>query len=227
MPDWQKLVQQKTAGLGLTLSQQQEIAAELASHLEEIYEEQRANGVEEARAAEETIKAIGDWKKLKRRVRRAKIEEELVNDRTKQLWLPGMAAFWVTMGCEVALGRLSDGTISGGHLFMPQLTAVFYGIWILVQLVCGALAAYLSRRAGATRSTRVGAALFPSAILLTTMVIVITICVVGRMTGLAFASLDFMLLIKPVVMVVLLPSVAMLAGALPFLGEGQRVRIAE
>lgn len=226
MPDWEKLVRQKTATLRLTPSQKEEITAELASHLEEIYEEQRAHGVAEARAADEAIRAIGDWEKLKRRVRRAKFEENLMNNRTKQLWLPGMAAFWATMGCEVALSRIGDGPISGGHFFNPFNSALFYSVWLLAQLACGALAAYLSRRAGGTRSTRVGAALFTSAILLTTMAIVITICAIGRVTGLAFASLDFMLLIKPVATVVLLPSVAMLAGALPFLNETTRTAVA-
>lgn len=219
MPDWQELVREKMASLRLTSPQEEEIAAELASHLEEAYEEQRANGLAEAQAAEHAMGAVGDWGKLKRRVRRAKFEEEFMNDRTKQLWLPGMAAFWATMGCEVALSRIGDGAISGGHLFNPHNSTLFYSVWFLAQLVCGALAAYLSRRAGGTRATRIGATLFTSAVLLTTMVIVITICAVGRATGLAFTTLDFTLLIKPVMMVVLIPSGAMLLGALPFLSE--------
>lgn len=219
MPDWELLIREGIATVRLTPSQKDEVAAELASHLEELYEEQRANGLTEAQAAEHTLSAVGDWKKLKRRVRRAKATEEVMNNRTKQLWLPGLAAFWATMGCEVALGKLGSGAISDGRLFNPHNTAVFYGLWLVAQLACGALAAYLSRRAGGRRPARIGAALFTSAVLLTTMVIVITICAVGRAAGLAFTTLDFMLLIKPVAIVVLIPSAAMLLGALPFLQD--------
>jgi hypothetical protein len=226
MPDWQRLVREKMARLRLAPSQQDEVVTELASHLEEMYEEQRASGVAEAQAAAGAMRTIGDWKKLQRRVRRAKGAEEIMNNRTKQLWLPGMAAFWATMACEAALGKLGDGAISGGHFFNPLNTALSYSVWLVSQLLCGALAAYLSRRAGGTRLTCVGAALFTSAILLTTMAIVITICAIGRATGLAFTTLDFMLLIKPVVMVVLVPSIAMLLGALPFLSQTDRMAVA-
>lgn len=226
MPDWHRLVREKMASLRLTPSQQDEIVAELASHLEELCEEQRANGVPEAQAAEYAMHAVGDWEELKRRTRDAKVAEGFMNNRTKQLWLPGMAAFWLAMACEVALGKLGTGVLSEGRLLNPHGTAIFYGVWLLAQLACGALAAYLSRRAGGTRSTRVGAALFTSAILLITMAIVITICAVGRATGLVFTTLDFMLLVKPVVTVVLLPSVAMLVGALPFLYETNRTVLA-
>jgi hypothetical protein len=224
MPDWQRLVRGKMARLRLAPSQHDEVVTELASHLEEMYEEQRASGVAEAQAAAGAMRTIGDWKQLERGVRRAK--EAFMNNRTKQLWLPGMAAFWATMACEAALGKLGDGAISGGHFFNPLNTALSYSVWLVSQLLCGALAAYLSRRAGGTRLTRVGAALFTSAILLTTMAIVITICAIGRATGLAFTTLDFMLLIKPVVMVVLVPSIAMLLGALPFLSQTDRMAVA-
>jgi hypothetical protein len=226
MPDWQDLVREKMTSLRLTSSQEEEIAAELASHLEEAYEEQRANGLAEAQAAEHAMGAVGDWGKLKRRIRRAKFEEGFMNDRTKQLWLPGMAAFWLSMACEGALGRLGGGAISGAHFFNPLNRAVFYGIWLLVQLAGGALAAYLSRRAGGTRSARLGSALFTSAIWFATMMIVITICAVGRATGLAFTTLDFMPLIKPVFVVVLIPSAAMLLGALPLLSEDRQAAAA-
>lgn len=226
MPDWQTLAREKLEETRLAASQKDEIAAELASHLEETYEEARANGLAEAQASEYAMGRIGDWGKLKRRVRRAKVTEEFMNNRTKQLWLPGMAAFWLAMASEMALARLGDGPISGGHLFNPFNTGIYYGMWLLAQLGCGALAAYLSRRAGSTRSTRVGAALFTSTIWFATMLIVITICAIGRATGLAFTALDFTLLIKPVVMVVVVPSIAMFVGALPFLSEGQRAAAA-
>jgi hypothetical protein len=227
MPDWQRLVREKLDCAQLPASQRDEIAAELATHLEELFEEQRARGLSQSEAREQALREVCDWNRLNRRIQRAKREEKIMNDRTKQLWMPGLAAFWIAMGCEVALGKFSAGAISGGHMFINTYnTAFFYSAWLLAQLACGALAAYLSRRAGGTRTARIGAALFTSAVLLTTMVIVITICAVGRATGLAFTTLDFMLLIKPVVIVVLVPSAAMLLGALPFLSEGDRAAAA-
>ena len=149
-----------------------------------------------------------------------------MNNRTKHLGLPGFAGFWTAMICELALNRLGFGPLTGGPMFHYRLPQFNYLIWLIAEFGCGALAAYLSRRSGGARSTRVAAALFTSGILLATMIIVIAICAIGRAAGLAFASLDFMLLIKPVVIVVLLPSAAMLAGALPFLYETNRTAIA-
>jgi hypothetical protein len=224
VPDWRKLVAEKFNGTSLPPLQRQEIAAELASHLEELCEEQRTHGMPESEAVERALSEVFDWNELAQRIRRVKREEGIMNDRTRQLWLPGLATFSAAMICELALG---GGALSGESLFYSHTKQFMYASWLVAQLCCGAVGAFLSRRAGGNRSARIAAAMFTSGVLLTTMVIVIAICAIGRATGLAFASLDMTLLIKPVFTVVLIPSIAMLAGALPFLSEREPAMTAQ
>jgi hypothetical protein len=226
VPDWRRIVTEKLHGLRLSAPQKEDVTAELASHLEESYEERQDSGFTESEAVEGALGEGVNWVELARQIRNAKREETFMNNRTKQLWLPGLASFWTAMICEIALSRLGFGPLTGGPMFRFFLPQLNYVVWLIAELCCGALGAYLSRRAGGTRSTRLFAALFSSAVLLTTMVIVIGICAVGRATGLAFTTLDLTMLIKPVVMVVLVPSVAMLLGALPFLSDDKHPAIA-
>jgi hypothetical protein len=220
VPDWREFVREKMRRVELPPGQQEDVTAELATHFEELYEEQRAEGACERRAVEQAWTAVADWEQLGRRIEQAKGEEAIMNRRTKQLWLPGLVSFWAAMACEIALG---GGVLNGRSMFHSHTTQ----IGLLLQLLCGALGAYLSRRAGGTRLVRLGAALFTSAVLLLTMVSVITISAAGKAMGLGFATLDFALLFKPVLVVILIPMVAMVAGALPFLGGGKRQAIAQ
>ena len=129
------------------------------------------------------------------------------------------------MICEVALDR-GFGPLSGGPLFHYRLPEANYVVWLIAEFGCGALGAYLSRRAGGPRSARLFSALFTPSVLLTTMILVTGICAVARAMGLGFTTLDFGMLVKPVFKLVVLPSAAMLAGALPFLPDGERTATA-
>jgi hypothetical protein len=83
--------------------------------------------------------------------------------------------------------------------------------------------AFFSRRAGGTRPVRLGAAMFPCGILLSAMLIVIGIRVVARALGSeAYRALDLALLVKPVAVAIVIPSIAMLAGASLFLLDAKR-----
>jgi hypothetical protein len=222
VPDWEEIVHAKIDRLRLTESQREEVCAEIASHLEEAYEEQRILGLPAVTAVDQVLREVDDWDDLVRRVHRAKRGEGIVNNRTKQLWLPGLASFWTAMICEISLG----GDSLTGNLFHSHETQLLYGMWLTGQLGCGALGAYLSRRAGGPRSARLAAALFTSSILVTTMAIVICICGVARAMGLGFVSLEMTMLVKPVIVVILVPSAAMFVGALPFLSNGKRMTTA-
>ncbi len=66
MLNWRSLVSQRMGKLGVTPAQQQEIVAELASHLEELYEEQRARGSGEFEAIEHVFREVAEWGQLAR-----------------------------------------------------------------------------------------------------------------------------------------------------------------
>lgn len=216
MPDWQGIVREKIDGAQLPAEQKDEIAAELGSHLEDVYDEKRRLGLGESETVEGALGEVVDWTELTRRIHNAKREERIMSDRAKHLWLPGLASFFCAMIWEVALG---GGATIGGPLFRWHVTLPMYGLRLMTLLLCGAVGAFLSRRAGGTRTERVAAALFTPGILLTTMLVVISICAVARAMGLGFAGLDMALLVKPVLMVIVIPGTAMLAGAAPFLWE--------
>lgn len=226
MPDWQRRVRERLGTLDLPPSQRDEVAAELAGHLEEVYDESRALGMAETQAAELAWNEVCDWNRLNRQIRRSKCQEGSMNDRTRHLWLPGLASFVAAVICEVALARWS---YRPEMLFRSHVTQLMYGFWLVAQLGCGAVGAYLSRRAGGTRSARVVAALFTSTIFLIAMLGVVGTSLFARATGLwrqDFGSIDLLMIARAIGIVIVIPSFAMLAGALPFLSDRKQTAAA-
>jgi hypothetical protein len=215
--DWHRLVRERLNLPHAGASDSEEIVAELASHLEESFEEQRALGISKPEAIQRALSDVSDWNRLNRRIQRAKREEGQMNDRTRHLWLPGLASFGAAVICEVALAQWS---YQPRMLFHSHLTQLMYELWLVAQLACGAVGAFLSRRAGGSRSARLAAALFTSAILLLVVLGIVGTSLFARATGLwrqDFGSIDLEMLARIVGVMVVIPSVAMLIGALPFL----------
>lgn len=225
-PDWRRLIREKLDRARLTASQKEEITAELASHLEELFEEQRALGRSEAEAAAQALREVCDWNQLNRRIQRSKREEDEVNDRTRHLWVPGLASLGVAVLCEAALAQWS---YQPRMLFHSHLTRLMYELWLVAQLACGAVGAFLSRRAGGSRSARLGAGLFTSAILLLVVLGIVGTNLFARAAGFWHqdaGSFDLEMLARVVAVMVVIPSVAILIGALPFLAERKEVATA-
>ena len=227
MRDWRRLVSEKIDRVHLDPEQKEEIAAELGSHLEEVYEEQRRLGLPESKAFEGALSEVCDWAELARRIDNAKCEGRIMNNRTRQLWLPGLASFLTAMICEVALNRVDSGPLRGGPLFHYHLPEGNSVVWLIAEFGCGAVGAYLSRRAGGPRSARLFSALFTASVLLITMTVVTGICAAARAMGLEFTTFGLGMLVKPVLAVVVIPGAAMLAGALPFLSDSKQTPIVQ
>jgi hypothetical protein len=218
VPDWQKLVAEKLNGTDLPPEQKQEIAAELASHLEEVYDKQRAIGLPETQAVERAWCEVDNWTRLNRKIEQARGKEGSMNGRIRHLWFPGLAGFAAAVICEILLARWTHQPVM---LLRPHATQPEHGLWLILQMLCGGVGAYLSRRAGGTRAARVGAALFTSGVLM--VAIIIRICLA---TGWSFGFLPVMIIIKTIRILALIPSLAMLAGALPFLPDKKQAAIA-
>lgn len=225
-PDCRALVRDRLRLSHPDIAESEEIVAELASHLEEVFEEQRGVGATEQAALEAALREISDLDRVSRRIRRAKREEGKMNDRTRHFWLPGLGSFGAAVLCEVLLARWSYQTrmLSSSHL-----TQIMYALWLIAQLGCGAVGAYLSRRAGGRRSARLGAALFTSAIWLAVLLGVVGTSLFARVTGLwyqDFGSIDLQMIARVIVVMVGIPSLAMVAGAAPFLSKEKNGAIA-
>src|SRR5437773_12537944 len=99
MPDWQKLVRQRLSGLALDDPEKDEVQVEPAAHLEESYESLRTKGLPEQAAVQQTLAQVADWQDVRRKIQIARtVKENLMNDRVRQLWLPGLLTFALSMG---------------------------------------------------------------------------------------------------------------------------------
>lgn len=164
MPNWQELVRRRLSDLALGAAEKEEVHTELAGHLQEFYESLRAQGLDEETALSQTYARIGDWHKLKREIHIAREKEITMTPRTSRLLLPSLATLLLAMIMLPILERLGlnphfiflRGPRGQEHAF-PVYTA-----WLILLPFVGALGAYLSSRAGGTRSAAVISGIFPA-----------------------------------------------------------------
>lgn len=160
MPDWQELVRLRLDDLALDAAERDEVHAELAAHLEESYEAFRSEGLAEQEAARRAFAQSGDWKDLQQGIDSARGGKDTMTNRVKQLWLPGLLTFALSMillelaqkfGPRPMVLDLEKGT--------PVL--MFYVSWLLILPLAGALGAYLSKRAGGSTRMVLVSSIFP------------------------------------------------------------------
>jgi hypothetical protein len=162
MPDWEKLVEDRLAGLSLEAGEKNEVIAELAGHLSETYESLFAAGIAEREAVRRTLSQVTDWKDLQEKIHsaRVKIKENTMNTRTTRLWLPGLVTFTLSAVLLVATQKFGPRPLivhAGESPVIP-----FYIFWLVSLPLIGATGAYLSYRAGARVSTMLVSSIFPS-----------------------------------------------------------------
>lgn len=152
-------------------------------------------------------------------------ESNRLNPRTKSLWLPGLvsltAASLLMAAQEFVLMHdpsfyFTEISLRPSHL-ISGLPRWFYCVWLLIQLPCGAVGAFLSRRNGGNRNARIVAGAFPALTMFGICGLLIPVIalfehnalVLSHPSGLAFGVLIW----------AALPAVALLLGAAPFLKE--------
>jgi hypothetical protein len=213
MPDWQKLVTQRLAGLALDAAEKDEVHAELAAHLEESYESLRTKGLPEQAAMQQTLSQVADWQDLRRRIQVARtMKENIMNDRVRQIWLPGFVTFLLST-CLLALfeifGPKPPVLVKVGQLPM----VLFFIPWLLSLPLVGALGAYLSHRAGGSRSAVFSSIVFPVLPFLVSILLVLPVSLIfDRFIGHNTAPIS---LVMALLGWVLAPGVALLVGGLP------------
>jgi hypothetical protein len=206
-PDWNALVEERLRPLHLPAKESQEVVAELAAHLEDLYDEQIQNGLSECAALEKVMNEVAQWRPLARKLQRAKLKEGMMNARTKQLWLPGLVSLSAAM---VFLTILIQISMQPRYLGRSPLSMVLLP-WLAMLPLCGAAGAYLSRRRGGYRWARLAAGLFPTIVLFVLCsILTMTHLIVPAQPRLWYGSFALILGI-------ILPSAALLLGTLPFL----------
>jgi len=188
MRDWDKVVGGRLALLSLEERERREVIAELAGHLEEIYEASRHTGDSDDEAIRCALLQVENWDKLQRQIHVARRKENAMNARASRLWLPSLltlAASFITLVAFGFLGlppgplgsrphheewssHLIGGIIGGRHVVNE------YTIWLMALPLIGALGADLSRRAGGTRREIIVSGVFPAVAWLTIAIIVLS-----------------------------------------------------
>ena len=161
MRDWQALVDGRLAGLVLEPAERAEVIAELAAHLAETCEEWRRQGLPEEEAVSRTLSEVENWQDLRRRIQVArKRKENIMNDRVRQLWLPGLLTFVLSMGLLELVQKFGPRPIV---LDLDKGTPVlmFYTSWLLTLPLAGAIGALLSQRAGGSPKILAISSVFP------------------------------------------------------------------
>jgi hypothetical protein len=214
--DWPKMVRERMQTCGLPAAQREEVVAELAAHLEETYEDALREGRNKTEAVRQALQEVEDWSVLAANVCRAKSEEDLMNLRTRSLWLPALASLFAS---SIFLFVLTKISLQSGVLVRLNSGAArwLYAAWIISQVACGALGASLSRRVGGSRMARVVAATLPAIVILAACAIVIPVSALMQHNDFIFHNpgrLWWGTFIGAIV-----PAVMLLLGAAPFLQD--------
>jgi hypothetical protein len=226
MPDWQALVGEQFAAISLEPEERREVIAELAGHLEESFEQLRRQGLSEGAAVERALSQVKNWQSLRRRIQKARMKEDVMTDRVKQIWLPGFLTLFLSVillmaneiiGIKLGINPLIVSAHGSG---LKAPVAVIYVPWVVSLLLIGAIGAYLALRAGASPLATLLPLMFP--VLPHSIFFVIWIPV-SLILGdhISHNTMPRALLMGLVAWVVL-PGVALLAGGLPV--QLQRLR---
>ena len=214
MRDWRKLVAEKLERADLTTSQKDEVAAELAGHLEDLCEARRAEGLTEKRAIDCAMGDVPDWSELSRKIVRAKSKENEMNHRTKAVWIPGL----ISLTAASAVLALMQVWGLRPHIVWARsgLALLFYVPWLAAQPAFGAIGAYISRRNGGDWRERLTAGVLPSAAMVATFCVVacIEIAVNAITNG---HEITLIGLSSYIVAWSVVPGFGLTLGALPFL----------
>jgi len=214
MPDWKSLVRERLSSRNSPHCVNNDVIAELAAHLEETYEEARLRNLDEPEASDLALQEVADWHVLAAQIRRAKSEEDSVNDRTKGLWLPAMVNLIVAPGLLMIIQKLA---VQPRVLWIGDMAMVLYFQWLVALPVFGAFSALLAKRAHTRFVTRLIVGLSPALAVLGAFALVLPVSlVIDRQ---ALRHFPFAYFALTICNWVVLPAFALLLGTLPFLGE--------
>jgi len=215
MHDWRRLVQVQLAKLAVPPGTKADVVDELAGHLEETYLELRGRGFSEQDAAQRALGEVKDWHDLRRRIQIARKKEDIMPNRVRQFWLPGLLTLFLAMVLLeiIQIFGPSPWTPAPGNRLRMMPVAVVYLTWLLTLPLIGAMGAYLSYRAGGSRRAVFSSIVFP-------VLPYLAFFVVGLPVALILDDHVAHNITLPAFFVglsawVIFPAVALLAGGLP------------
>jgi hypothetical protein len=215
MPDWESLVDERLGGSSLAPEERREVIAELAGHLEETFEQLRRQGLSEEAATELALSQVKNWQSLRRKIQQARMKEDVMTDRVKQVWLPGFLTLFLSMMLLMAIQFFGPKPLvlspHGWRVMAPM--AVIYVPWLLCLVPIGAMGAYISSRAGASRRGTFMSIAFPVLPYFVFFIVAFPVCVI--LDDQVAHNVELSALWVGLVAWVVLPAVALLAGGYP------------
>ncbi len=161
MPDWIEVVKERLGPLGLDPRREQEIIAEVASHLEELCDDFRRRGWSEEESVRQAIAAVLNWAEIRQRIRFTEEGEGTMNQRIRSLWLPGLCAAAIAYVLPHLSGLVYSWVVA--ETTNLKIPAIILGATYLFGLIgTGAGAAYMSRRMGGGPRHQLLGALLPA-----------------------------------------------------------------
>jgi hypothetical protein len=159
MRDWREYVRQHLSAISEYRPVNEDVVAELAEHLEEVYAELQKSGLSQAEATRRAPERVGSWMELRQGIELAR-QEGTMQERVRQFWLPSLVTLFT------AFAVLAILIWAGVRPWMtrPAETRglIVYVPWILMLPFIGAVGAYMSRRAKATGWRVYVAGVFPA-----------------------------------------------------------------
>jgi hypothetical protein len=147
-------------------------------------------------------------------------EANRLNRRTRSIWLPAIVNLTLTTGLLFMLDRLNleePGLATGGNI-----AKAFRIFWLLPLPVLGAVGARLAKRAHASRAERLIAGVAPSLVWLAVLAV---LGLVFTLDHRDFEGVSLHDLTLSAVGLVILPALALMLGAMPFLRDQEHVAV--
>jgi hypothetical protein len=204
----------RLAELGREAEREEQIRAELTGHLEDAYADAIRRGCTEDDAAARALAQVPDWTRLADAIRRADQKAGPMSPDAKTLWLPGMVALGGAAAVVLGVPRLLPASL----WLDPRATMPMAAALLLAYLLCGALGAWCSRRAGGGIAARLAAGIFP---LLLHILIFVTVVVAATRDP---EQLQFNFQLRAALIFIVIPGIALTVGALPFLRDHAETR---
>jgi hypothetical protein len=215
MRDWEATVRKRLGGLSLETEDGREVIAELASHLEETFEQLRQQGLPEDAAAERALSQVKNWQSLRRKIQMERSRENTMTKRVRQFWLPGFLTLLLSMVLLMVIQFIGPKPLIVGTHGWRMMTpiGVIYVPWLLSLLPIGAMGAYLAGRAGASQRTMFLSIIFPVLPYLALFAIAFPVSLV--LDDHVAHNIMYEALLMGLLAWVVLPGIALLAGGLP------------
>ena len=159
MRDWSALVNHHLASVRVDERRRGEIAAELAAHLEDAYDNALRSGCTEAEAIACAMERVPDWGALAVAVERTADEDSIMTRHARTVLLPGTTMLLAAAaGMSITLSATPADRWADPRWYVHALAAA---LALLFYLVLGAIGAAWSRHAGGSPRERLVAGVFP------------------------------------------------------------------